>query len=207
MAEKTRAVSIPIGSGGGPPWDGARLLASFFSTPAGARLVCGRAILELGAGVHGLPSFAAAVNGATCVVTDKACIVHPFLTGTLAEFKLHHGDVPLFAVPLEFGGNLKRALGRDWGPFDWVVLSEVLSLTPALFPSLLKTVCDAAPRNGVLVSFRAREGFEARFLEMLEGVGYRVQELIRGVHGRDGFICTEAGLEGCDVVAYAATRE
>ena len=208
--------AAPPGSGAGGPWDGARLLAAFLSSPTGVALLRGCAVLELGAGSHGLPScIAAAVCGARCAIaTDRAAML-PALAASLHAFQNGGGGgcgaplLPLHAAALEFGGNLKRALGPAWGApgaVDWLLLSELLSLSPALFPALLKTVRDAAPRRGVLLAFRPREGFEGRFLEALAAEGFSAKEVRRGVHGKGGFVCTEAGLEGCDAVVVLAER-
>lgn len=199
------------GSGSGGPWDGARLLASFLSSPPGAALLRGCAVLELGAGSHGLPScVAAAVCGARCAIATDRATVLPALAESLRVFQCGAGGtLPLHAAALEFGCNLKRALGPAWGApgaVDWLLLSELLSLSPALFPALLKTVRDAAPRRGVLLAFRPREGFEGRFLEALAAEGFPAREVRRGVHGEGGFVCTEAGLEGCDAVVVLAER-
>ena len=198
---------VAPGSGGGPPWDGARLLAGFLLSPAGAGLLTGTSVLELGAGSHGLPSCAAASAGASLVVATDRATVLPSLAAALGG---QLGSPTLRAAALEWGGNLQRALGRALGSpgaFDWVILSELFSLSPSLFPALLKTVRDAAPRRGLLCAFRPREGFEFGFFDSLQAEGWRVREACRGVHGAGGFVCTEdAALEACDALVFIAER-
>lgn len=165
-------------------------------------------MLELGAGSHALPSCASSAAGASAVVATDKESVSPALAASLAAFRAHNPEgAPVAAATLEFGGKLKKWLGRAWGEkgaFDVLLLSELLSLTPALFPALLKTVTDASPRVGVLLAFRPREGFEWEFLDALAGAGYALTEVARGSHGKDGFCCTEAGLEGCDALVFFA---
>ena len=208
MAADAAAAAAP-GSGGGGPWDGARLLAAFLSSPPGVALLRGATVLELGAGSHGLPSLVAAGTcGASCVIATDRATVLPALAASLHAIQ-RGGALPLHAAALEFGGNLKRALGPGWGApgaFDFILLSELLSLSPALFPALLKTIRDAAPRRGVLLAFRPREGFEDGFLEALAAEGLPAREVLRGVHGEGGFECTEPGLEGCDAVVLLAEK-
>ena len=201
------ALEAPVLGSGGHVWDGARFLCAFLESPPGRKLVRGSSVLELGAGTHGAPGLLAALLGARAVLlTDRATLV-PHLRAcveanacNLAAVGGGGGALPAVAA-LEFGGSLRKALGRvagSAGAYDLILLSECLSLSPTLFPLLWKTLRDAAPGLGVLVAYRPREGFEGAFFEGLAmEEGWRVKEVARGGG------CSEPGLEMCDVVVVA----
>ena len=199
----TALTSRVIGTGG-HVWDGARLLCEFLATPIGRATVYGRAVLELGAGTHGAPGLLAAHLGASSVLlTDRAHLLPSLLAAVRANVPaLAAAGAPTpHAAALEFGGNLRKALGGAVGApgaFHLVLMSETLSLSPALFPLLQKTLRDAAPGGGLLAGYRAREGFEGGFWEGLRGEGWRVAEVARG------WGCSEPGLEGCPAVVVGA---
>ena len=139
---------------GGKTWDSAYVLATHMEHRAIE--FKGKRVLELGSGT-GLAGIAAAVLGAQVILTDcdvdilnlHECNIEANQNlvaaagGTLESHELQWGD-----------NSHISSVQSKFGPFDWVIASDVLYL-PTLFHSLELTLRELAPER-VLMAFPDR---------------------------------------------------
>lgn len=148
-------------------WPAARLLADYVSTGAGASLVAGAAVLELGAGV-GVTGAAAAVAGAaTLLLTDGEAVVERLLATNAARVQAATGARASVAR-LAWGSAADRAAARAAAPGGdgWpVVLGADVAYSVAALPSLFGAARDVlAPGGVVLIGYVSRSGLLDRGL-------------------------------------------
>lgn len=201
-------------------WDASVVLARYLcSAPA---LVTGRVVCELGAGAHAVPGLTAACLGARRVVlTDKAAVAAVLADAVQLQPTEVAARVVCCALP--WGANLRKTLRSVGGVYGskaenatadafplLVLVSDALSLSPALFEPLTKTLRDLAVvcPSGVqaLIAYRERDGTESSFLEGLAASGWMLRDAASyeaaAATGSDGaaapavlaFVSSEAGL-------------
>ena len=187
---------------GGVVWSASLVLADSVSRPHGGLLSAlrhGARVVELGAGV-GVPGLALARARPDLVVvlTDAA----PALVALLAA-----NGGPLLntrACVLAFGQALRRLPADARPPFDVALASDVLGVGDAgAYPALVKTLRDLATGGtaALLMSYKPRAPWEARFFELCDAEGWRVTTRVRAGPDAVRRLC-DAALAGC----AAATR-